>query len=480
MTNSTHNANHSPSGHDDSCSGSADNGHRRLGARARKVLAVGLLTCGGVGLAVGDAGAIVGGEPANTTDVPWQVSLQFDEEHGCGGSIVSPTQVVTAAHCLESDDPTGVSVLAGQDDLNDSGGQRVAVDRIVPHPQYARSEVPDLAVLTLESPLQFNGDVQPIALASSDEIASATEGLVSGWGATSETSEAEQPQLLSATVPMVDDATCDTDLGGIDDAAETCAGGTGTDSCYGDSGGPLAIEVDGKMKLAGVTSWGDECGGATPGVYAEVATFADFITSGGDTVGDFEPENAGSAGEDGGDPSDELEEPTLDDSELDDTDGFDPDDLDDLDGFDPDDLDGFDGFDPEDFDDLDDADGFDLDDFSGDGDDQESNPNAELDEAFWDGFETGYDAALDDHGIGSEDTDGIWSPDDDWSDDSELDDTDWDEGDWHEGDWHDTDWDEGQDAHDAEATVRMVDPATGEEVEGEFIDGEFVPCELID
>ncbi len=56
-----------------------------------------------------------------------------------------------------------------------------------------------------------------------------------------------------------------------------CAGGTGTNSCYGDSGGPLAIDTPRGRVLAGVVSWGEECGGPTPGVHPEAPPFADWI-----------------------------------------------------------------------------------------------------------------------------------------------------------------------------------------------------------
>ncbi|MEQ1874935.1 MAG: trypsin-like serine protease, partial [Ilumatobacteraceae bacterium] len=66
----------------------------------------------------------------------------------------------------------------------------------------------------------------------------------------------------------------------FDPDTETCAGGTGADSCYGDSGGPLVVmAADGTARLVGVVSWGIECGGASPGVYADVAGLNSWITS---------------------------------------------------------------------------------------------------------------------------------------------------------------------------------------------------------
>ncbi len=227
----------------------------------------------------GSAGAIVNGTPASATDAPWQVSLQDGSGYYCGGSILDATTIVTAAHCVEGETAAGTTVRAGVTDSSDSSGQDVRVASITSHPDYAATGVGDIAVIKLAEPLTFNERVQPIAPASRAEIAAADTAVTSGWGAVGETDTDSPNQLLSATVPLVDDATCNAQLG-TDAAGEVCAGGTGTDSCYGDSGGPLVVQTADGPKLAGVVSWGDECGGDTPGVYAEVPNYIDFLNTG--------------------------------------------------------------------------------------------------------------------------------------------------------------------------------------------------------
>jgi len=138
-------------------------------------------------------------------------------------------------------------------------------------------------------------------------------------------------------VPLVDDATCNAQLG-TDADGEVCAGGTGTDSCYGDSGGPLVVQTPDGPKLAGVVSWGDECGGATPGVYAEVPNYVDFLRTGEATptvpAPDAPAENPETPGDvDGPAPTDgfdedDLSDEYLDDEYLGDDEYFDEDDLD--------------------------------------------------------------------------------------------------------------------------------------------------------
>ena len=249
---------------------------RRLSATlaAGAVIGAGALVMGAL-----PGGAVVGGTPTTGSAHPWQVSLQSGG-HICGGSIVDSTTIVTAAHCTEGLSAGDLSVRAGVTNHSDAGGQDRPVAQILNHPDYARTGTSDIAVIKLAQPLTLGSGVQAIGLATSADVAQAT----TGWGATFEMDEQGSRQLLEAQVPLVGDAACDSALGGdqIDTRTELCAGGTGTDSCYGDSGGPLVVTgTDGQPKLAGVTSWGIECGGAAPGVYAEVPAFAEWVNGGG-------------------------------------------------------------------------------------------------------------------------------------------------------------------------------------------------------
>ena len=253
------------------------------GSKAKRISAAltGLAIVGAsLVVGTGSAGAIVKGTEAEPT--PWQVSLQNDEGHFCGGSVIDATTIVTAAHCLEGESAAGMTIRAGVLDSTDSSGQDRPVAELIPHPQYERDELGDIAIVKLAEPLNLGGAVQAIKPATNNDVANATTGTVTGWGAVSENGEGSET-LLSASVPLVSDQQCAVTLG-IDAAAELCAGGTGTDSCYGDSGGPLVIATNNGPRLAGVVSWGDECGGETPGVYADVPTYTNFINTGQATV----------------------------------------------------------------------------------------------------------------------------------------------------------------------------------------------------
>ena len=255
-------------------------------ARRRRALTTaiisGLVTAGGaVALSNGHAAAIVEGEPTAISETPWQVSMQDSEGQFCGGSIIDLRTILTAAHCVEGTKADDIQVRAGVANWGDETGQDRDVSRIISHPDGFDGSA-DVALLVLSEPLEQTEVVQPIGLATQADIAAATRGLVSGWGDHGEDGPTGTPDLLSASVPLIEDAACNTQLG-VDEITaerELCAEGEGAGSCYGDSGGPLAvIGRDGTPKLAGVVSWGIECG-VGPGVFAEVPAFADWIKAG--------------------------------------------------------------------------------------------------------------------------------------------------------------------------------------------------------
>ena len=218
--------------------------------------------------------AIFDGDDTTVSDNPWQVALTSDGEQFCGGSLVSDRIVLTAAHCVEGATASDIVVRAGVTDLRTGDGQRRDVDSVIERPEWSESQTGDLAMLVLERPVDVGADVAPIALATLAEAEAVSTGRVTGWGVTR---DGDLPSVLQgAEVPLVDDAVCRPDLQ-HDAERELCAGGTGTDTCSGDSGGPLTVATDRGRALAGVTSWGIECGADSPGAYAEVAAFADWI-----------------------------------------------------------------------------------------------------------------------------------------------------------------------------------------------------------
>jgi len=239
-------------------------------------------------------GRIVGGEDAGMKDAPWQVSLRnflVSISHFCGGSIIAPEWVLTAAHCLDGLSTLQYEIMAGEHNLHlpdlHEEVRRVRAHFI--HPNYTWNDKEfDIGLVRLNSALRLSDYVQPIELYSGP---SPPEGLVceaTGWGVTEEDGMFLPSILQKVSLPVVGDTLCTEEYGYLMRENMLCAGEEGKDSCSGDSGGPLVCPLgeSSSLVLAGVTSWGQGCGRpGKPGVYTEVSYFYDWIQ---ETIADYD------------------------------------------------------------------------------------------------------------------------------------------------------------------------------------------------
>ncbi|KAJ8012691.1 hypothetical protein DPEC_G00045520 [Dallia pectoralis] len=227
---------------------------------------------------------IVGGNVSASGQFPWQVSLHFQREHVCGGSVVAANWILTAAHCVyDLPFPTLWSVHVGliKQPLNDA--QALVVDKIISHRLYRQKTLDyDVALMKLAEPLTFNGLVEPICLPNfGEDFEVGTMCWISGWGSTLEGGNASD-SLLSARVPLISTKACRAPgvYQGYISSGMICAGYLegGTDSCQGDSGGPLACKQSSVWKLVGATSWGQGCAEMNkPGVYTRITQYIKWI-----------------------------------------------------------------------------------------------------------------------------------------------------------------------------------------------------------
>lgn len=232
---------------------------------------------------------VIGGFAVGEQMYPWQVRLLIarDKTAQCGGTLIAPQWVLTAAHCLEKShistgeyvDATQLSVAAGHADVKKLEPQQL-VDRFFVADNYNGGKQPlgDIALLHLKKPL---GE-ETMALAATDNGWDQIGGhmlKVAGWGADIENGMAAQTLQITDVALLTDATVCGA---AFDVASQLCAGvlAGGRDSCQGDSGGPL-FRGGNRHNVAvqyGVVSYGEGCARqGKGGTYTRVAHYLPWI-----------------------------------------------------------------------------------------------------------------------------------------------------------------------------------------------------------
>ncbi|KAK2854369.1 hypothetical protein Q5P01_007030 [Channa striata] len=223
---------------------------------------------------------IVNGEEAVPHSWPWQVSLQFNGIHFCGGSLINENWVVTAAHChITTDD----RVIIGAHDKSFGSSENIQVVKpaeVFNHPKWNPNTINnDIALIKLATPARLGTNVSPICLAeSTDNFPAAMTCVITGWGRTHTDDTSSPNKLQQAALPLLSNEQCKSHWGSKISDVMICAGGAGAASCQMDSGGPLVCQKDEAWTLVGVVSWGDSnCSTSMPDVFARVTKLRTWL-----------------------------------------------------------------------------------------------------------------------------------------------------------------------------------------------------------
>ena len=238
--------------------------------------------------------SIIGGQRADPAQWPFVAAVLHRGKFHCSGSVIAPTKVLTAAHCLDGFKPTRLAVVTGRiDHRHDPGGQVFGVVAATPHPDFHERQVHDVGVITLDGPTTAT----PVLLPTPEE--GATHGFpgqflrVAGWGARHPFGIRIPTALHAATEQIRADRRCRRAYRKLF-VVTTMICSTGRrikgfgrpriheTACSGDSGAPLVADVARGAIVIGTVSFGGAfCGlGAAPTVYSRVSDSLGFIATG--------------------------------------------------------------------------------------------------------------------------------------------------------------------------------------------------------
>ncbi|RLN50291.1 hypothetical protein BBJ29_003513 [Phytophthora kernoviae] len=223
------------------------------------------------GLTVNEESRIYGGTEVDIKKFPFAVNLRIDlfDEAFCGGALITPEWILTAGHCIRTDEYDITAVL-GSNAREGESGEHIKVVEGFRHPLYNKKRhLYDVGLLRLAKKSKY--ETATICAADGSDNKVGTMATIVGWGKTEKGIQSDN--LLGVDIEIISNAECNKQYRNRIKEGMMCAGhGGGKDSCNGDSGGPLV--ADGL--LVGIASWGGKCG-KHAGVYTRLTYVMGYI-----------------------------------------------------------------------------------------------------------------------------------------------------------------------------------------------------------
>uniref|UniRef100_A0A8C6E7G1 Peptidase S1 domain-containing protein n=1 Tax=Moschus moschiferus TaxID=68415 RepID=A0A8C6E7G1_MOSMO len=231
---------------------------------------------------------IVGGVPSPERKWPWQVSLQVNNVHKCGGSLIAPRWVLTAAHCVKGYEEYTVRLGDTLLQSNSKNAVVIPVQDIIHYSYYNSLTMRhDIALALLALSVNYSAYIQPVCLAGKDfEVKAGTLCWATGWGRTLQFEPSRLPTLQETEQVILRYAKCNRMVKkqqnpfpkvirkGMVCGCHEKSGGP----CKGDSGGPLVCQFNNTWIQMGIVSWGVHCAlKEVPAVYTDIRFYKEWV-----------------------------------------------------------------------------------------------------------------------------------------------------------------------------------------------------------
>ncbi|GFQ68805.1 serine protease 33 [Trichonephila clavata] len=232
---------------------------------------------------------IINGRPAKDGEFPWMVALHYNARFVCSSFLISPTIVMTAAHCVKFENgvaPASAFYGIVGNNLREGPDTRIEFSEVAAHPDYGTGEEYDIAVLRTSSPVQMGEKIQSICLPDSNQQLNIEQIQAMGWGATSNAAREAPKELMTTELSIPSMRSCRRfyALSGITiTERHLCVNSNRrTGVCFGDSGSPAVFEdsASGKPVAVGVASFISflRCGPPLiPSVYTRTSSYIDWL-----------------------------------------------------------------------------------------------------------------------------------------------------------------------------------------------------------